>query len=588
MKKYLYIFCTLTGAALMGCTDLDLIPEDTMAPENYFSSEEELRQYTNAYYGMLPGADDLNDICADDVIKNILDNEILGNRYPSTEKAWDWDDLRVINYYFENSGACKDQNARRHYDGFSYFMRAYFYFTKVQRYGDVPYYDEVIGSKDEELLYKPRDSRKYVMQKVVEDLDSAIYMLPETKTPYEVNKWTALALKSRATLFEGTFRKYHPELKLNDGDRFLKIAVEACQKIMDTKSYSLSTTKESGLPAYQSLFCSTDLTQNPEMILVADYDKALGRLHNAQAQFDYNTGLSRSLMEDYLVVKDGHTEYFHQVEGYKTKTVLEVFENRDPRLEQTFMKPGVLSVGTTEPHRTKLNLGGYPQIKFRPLTFDQIDWGKSYTDLPIIRYAEVLLMYAEAKAELGILTQDDVNQTINLIRQRAGMPDASLDDWLANIDPVQDERYSNVQSAQKGAVLEVRRERRIELACEGFRYGDLMRWGCGKLFEAAPEGAYIPGMGYYDVTGDGQPDVAIVEKKADIDKIPEEDKQKYKLTVYALEGNTIGLTEGTKGYIYLVAQHNKYTFVSPKYYYYPVATKDITVNENLYQNPFWE
>ena len=197
-------------------------------------------------------------------------------------------------------------------------------------------------------------------------------------------------------------------------------------------------------------------------------------------------------------------------------------------------------------------------------------------------------MYAEAKAELGILTQDDVNQTINLIRQRAGMPDASLDDWLANIDPVQDERYSNVQSAQKGAVLEVRRERRIELACEGFRYGDLMRWGCGKLFEAAHEGAYIPGMGYYDVTGDGQPDVAIVEKKADIDKIPEEDKQKYKLTVYALEGNTIGLTEGTKGYIYLVAQHNKYTFVSPKYYYYPVATKDITVNENLYQNPFWE
>lgn len=101
-----------------------------------------------------------------------------------------------------------------------------------------------------------------------------------------------MAVQARIALHEGTFRKYHPELKLNDGDRFLKIAVEACQKIMDTKSYSLSTTKESGLPAYQSLFCSTDLTQNPEMILVADYDKALGRLHNAQAQFDYNTGLS--------------------------------------------------------------------------------------------------------------------------------------------------------------------------------------------------------------------------------------------------------------------------------------------------------
>lgn len=110
------------------------------------------------------------------------------------------------------------------------------------------------------------------------------------------------------------------------------------------------------------------------MILVADYDKALGRLHNAQAQFDYNTGLSRSLMEDYLVVEDGQTKYFHEVEGYRTKTVLEIFENQDPRLEQTFMKPGVLNVGTTEPHQAKLNLGGYPQIKFRPLTFDQMDW----------------------------------------------------------------------------------------------------------------------------------------------------------------------------------------------------------------------
>lgn len=102
-------------------------------------------------------------------------------------------------------------------------------FTKVQRYGDVPYYDEVIGSKDEELLYKPRDSRKYVMQKVVEDLDSAIYMLPETKTPYEVNKWTALALKSRATLFEGTFRKYH---NLGDWEEMLQQSAAASLELI--------------------------------------------------------------------------------------------------------------------------------------------------------------------------------------------------------------------------------------------------------------------------------------------------------------------------------------------------------------------
>lgn len=108
-------------------------------------------------------------------------------------------------------------------------MRAYFYFTKVQRYGDVPYYDEVIGSKDNELLYKPRDSRKYVMQKVMEDLDQAIFMLPETKTPYEVNKWTALALKSRAALFEGTFRKYH---NLGDWEEMLKQSAAASLELI--------------------------------------------------------------------------------------------------------------------------------------------------------------------------------------------------------------------------------------------------------------------------------------------------------------------------------------------------------------------
>ncbi|MCE9442354.1 RagB/SusD family nutrient uptake outer membrane protein [Bacteroides fragilis] len=593
IKHILLTACCFTGAGLMtSCNDgfMDRFPETSITEKVFFSSPADLETYTNGMYGYIGAS--YSDTPSDNMLypeDTDIYKMMRGEYRADNIGKWSWSNIRTVNFMLARTGRVEgDRGEINHYIGLARMFRALVYYSKVKDYSDVPWYSHDLQTTDIDLLYKPQDPRALVVDSIMVDLDFAVTHMKTTKSTTRIYRDAALAVQARIALHEGTFRKYHPELKLNDGDRFLKIAVEACQKIMDTKSYSLSTTKESGLPAYQSLFCSTDLTQNPEMILVADYDKALGRLHNAQAQFDYNTGLSRSLMEDYLVVKDGHTEYFHQVEGYKTKTVLEVFENRDPRLEQTFMKPGVLNVGTTEPHRTKLNLGGYPQIKFRPLTFDQIDWGKSYTDLPIIRYAEVLLMYAEAKAELGILTQDDVNQTINLIRQRAGMPDASLDDWLANIDPVQDERYSNVQSAQKGAVLEVRRERRIELACEGFRYGDLMRWGCGKLFEAAPEGAYIPGMGYYDVTGDGQPDVAIVEKKADIDKIPEEDKQKYKLTVYALEGNTIGLTEGTKGYIYLVAQHNKYTFVSPKYYYYPVATKDITVNENLYQNPFWE
>jgi len=196
-------------------------------------------------------------------------------------------------------------------------------------------------------------------------------------------------------------------------------------------------------------------------------------------------------------------------------------------------------------------------------------------------------MYAEAKAELGELTQDDIDQSINLIRERAGVPRATLTDWMANVDPVQANRYPNVTSAQKGAILEVRRERRIELACEGFRYDDLMRWGAGKLMEKAPEGMYIDKLGYLDLTGDGQPDFAVVATQADADAIPQADKEKYKLNVEILAGNTFELTGGDKGYIRLISQVNKWNFIEPKYYYSPISTKDIVLNKNLVQNKFW-
>ena len=291
-----------------------------------------------------------------------------GEYRPDNIGKWSWTNIRTVNFMLARTDRVEgDRGEINHYIGLARMFRALIYYSKVKDYSDVPWYSHDLQTTDTELLYKSQDPRSLVVDSIMADLDFAVTHMKTNNSTTRIYRNAALAIQARIALHEGTFRKYHPELKLNDGDRFLKIAVEACRKIMDTKHYSLSTSKESGLPAYQSLFCSADLTQNPEMILVADYDKALGRLHNAQAQFDYNTGLSRSLMEDYLVVEDGQTKYFHEVEGYRTKTVLEIFENRDPRLEQTFMKPGVLNVGTTEPHRAKLNLGGYPQIKFRPL-----------------------------------------------------------------------------------------------------------------------------------------------------------------------------------------------------------------------------
>lgn len=591
-KKQLYTTVLGFGllGALSGCNDsfMDRYPETSITEKVFFQNTKDLESYTNGMYGYL-GASYWDAVSDNIVYKESSSTYDLlrGEVSPETSGTWSWGDIRTVNFMLARTGNVKGDKAEiNHYIGLARMFRAKLYYDKVKSYSDVPWCSSDLQTSDVEILYKKQDPRKLVVDSIMADLDFAVKNMKPGTSKTRIYKNVALALQARIALNEGTFRKYHPELELNDGDKFLNIAASAAGQLMDG-TYSLSQVKSGDLEAYESLFCSLDLTKNPEMILVGDYDKALGRLHNAQQVCDFYNGISRDLMEDYLVIDGNRTNTFQSVPGYATKTYKEIFENRDPRLRQTVMWPGYKKANENDPHRMSMDAGGYPQIKFDPRTYDQISWDKSYTDLPIIRYAEILLIYAEAKAELGILTQEDVEHSVNLIRKRVGMPGASLADWLAKTDPVQEARYSNVSSTQKGAVLEVRRERRIELACEGFRYNDLMRWGCGKLMEKAPEGAYIPGMGMYDITGDGVPDIAIVRNKEEANNIPQEDKEKYKLTVYTLEGNTIGLTGGDKGYIRLTVQVNKFKFEEPKYYYSPVATDDITLNKNLVQNKFW-
>lgn len=578
---------------LSGCNDsfMDRFPETNITEKVFFTSVNDLETYTNGMYGYIGSS--YWDVASDNVLyceESGIYKMMRGEVDPANVGSWSgsWGNIRTVNFMLARIGQVKGDKADiNHYVGLARMFRAQLYYSLVKSYSDVPWYGKDLQTIDKDLLYKKQDSRELVVDSIMADLDFAVNNMKDGTSKTRIFKSTALSIQARIALNEGTFRKYHKELNLNDGDKYLKIAAEAAKKIIDSKKYSLATAKQGSIEPYEALFCSLDLTQNPEMILVGDYDKTLGRTHNAQSALDWTSGLSRDLMEDYLVIDGQKTKPFHDVPDYDKKTINEIFENRDPRLGQTFLKPGYVIAGYTEPARVKLTLGGYAQVKFNPRSYDQISWGNSYTDLPIIRYAEILLIYAEAKAELGTLTQDDLDASINLIRARVGIPAANLADWLTTIDPVQEARYSNVTSTQKGAILEIRRERRIELACEGFRYGDLMRWSCGKLMEKAPEGSYIPGYGYHDITGDGVPDIAVVATKADADKIPAADKTKYKLTVYVLEGNTIQLTQGDKGYIRLVAQVNKYTFIEPKYYYTPVYEQDMLVNKNLVQNKFW-
>ncbi|MBC5641308.1 MULTISPECIES: RagB/SusD family nutrient uptake outer membrane protein [Parabacteroides] len=579
-------FVSMVG--LSGCNDsfMDKYSETSITEDGFFKTPGDLEIYTNNMYGYISA--DYWDVASDNVMyveEAGIYSKMRGELNPNKAGAWSWGSIRNVNFMLaRTNNVVGDVAEINHYIGLARMFRAKLYYDKVLSYSDVPWYSRDLQTTDTEELFKPQDPRALVVDSVMADLDFAVKNMKDNSSGR--TRWYrsgALAMQARIALAEGCWRKYHPELGLNDADRFFKVAADACNAIMNTGNYELSV----GEGAYGALFNSQDLSSNKEMIIFEDYSNELGRLHGAGARFDWTTGLSRDLMEDYYVIEDGKAKRFQDVPDYDKKTFLEIFENRDPRLGQTFMTPGFIRPGSSEPHRQKITIGGYPQVKFSPGTFDQLEWGKAYTDLPLIRYAEVLLMYAEAKAELGELTQDDIDRSINLIRDRAGVPRATLSEWLANIDPVQANRYPNVTSSQKGAILEVRRERRIELACEGFRFDDLMRWGAGKLMEKAPEGMYIGKLGYIDLTGDGQPDYAVVATQADADAIPQADKEKYKLNVEILEGNTIELTGGDKGYIRLIAQVNKWKFIEPKYYYSPIATQDIVLNKNLVQNKYW-
>ena len=199
--KPVYIVSWLFALAIsfVSCDDwLDKTPKDRLYPDVYFKTEDELRLFTNQFYNnLVPSAVDIYSESSDLIVRSDLMLEMSGQRIiPDEGNGWNFTALRDINFYLQYSHNCTEVNARNRYDGVARFFRAYFYFEKVKRYGDIPWYDKALDSDDPEL-YKARDSREFVMQKMLEDLDFAIANLPKTKNAYVLTRWTALALKSR-------------------------------------------------------------------------------------------------------------------------------------------------------------------------------------------------------------------------------------------------------------------------------------------------------------------------------------------------------------------------------------------------------
>ena len=271
MKKIIIpVLMLLAGFAFTGCDDLlDAVPKDRLSADTFFKSESELQAYSIGFYELFPTSE-LYVANDDHFTQNNMSNEGMGKRtIPASGSGWSWSALRNINTLLENVGNCPDEQVRVKYTALTRFFRAYFYFAKVKRFGDVPWYDKPLGSTDTEELNKPRDSRELILEKMIEDL-------------------TAMALKSRVLLFEGTFRKYHagdPTLatlpaNAKDYKWYLNECAKVSLEFIQSSGYGLHTGEVN--TCYRELFTTmnaTDLTD--EVILARDYNKAYGAIHSS-------------------------------------------------------------------------------------------------------------------------------------------------------------------------------------------------------------------------------------------------------------------------------------------------------------------
>lgn len=593
MKTIHYITVALALASLCSCS-LDREPMDALGAENYFNNRSELATFTNGFYADFPNAEALYGETADLIIPTSLTNEVMGTRaVPSSGGGWSWGSLVNINTFMDRAERCPDAAARKEYEGVARFFRAYFYFNKLKRFGDVPWFETQLGSTDNRL-YAPRTSRDELLGNILKDIDSAIESLPSTVNVYRVTKWTALALKSRIFLFEGTFRKYHG---IAGYETWLKEAASAAEAFVSDSPYTLHT--ESAEP-YRQLFIADNALKD-EVILARNYNLKLNIVHSVNQYFltgGAKPGMNKKIVDSYLMM-DGTR--FTDKKGYRELDYYDEMQGRDPRLSQTIVAPGHKRIGSNtvvSPNFASATTGY--QISKWVSDGGQDSYNKAHTDIILFRAAEVYLNLAEAKAELGTLTQADLDRTISKLRARVGMPPLTMATANANPDPYlmsAETGYPQVDGPNKGVILEIRRERTIELFGEGFRYDDLMRWKEGKAFEKQFRGMYVPALDpekkfvVLDLNGNGKSD-ALDVCVYDGEQVPTENMypELSGISTFLKLGDNIELEHGAKGGNIIVHDIRKKPrkWNEGRDYLYPIPQDQVTLyGGKLTQNPNW-
>ena len=626
MKKVLYLAILFFAVS---CTDYLSKPMfDRINADEFFTGETDLELYANgllngytpSYSSIGIGDDAYTDLGASKTSKDYFRPGVWNASQASGWSNSDWLGIRRANYMIENMVRCQDEvseDVYNHYMGVARFWRAWLYLIKVITFGDVPWIDHVVAT-DDEILYASQDDREYVMSKVLEDINYACDNCLTTSEYVNdsrtiINRWVALAFKTRLCLFEGTFRKYHTtnpstgvawNNQYETATDFLREAVDAAEILMEEGPFGLYSTSK---PAedYRALF-TTETPNTTEFIWCRQYSSTLPLYHALTFYFSSTTGSQNySPTKEFMMMflkQDGtpvDSEVFYPVGNdypsspYYTNPEDEFVDEdgefyRDYRLSQIVNPPGHTYITTANVEANKapdmtFSRTGYAFIKWNIEEAINFSSTRDYSSLPILRYGEVLLNYAEAKAELGEMSEDIWNQTVGALRERAGVTsiypesgDYVEDQFLIN-------HFAQATAGQglSNIILEIRRERATELFMEyGTRYKDLFRWRCGELIvQRGTEGKgwrgiyvtqdmYQNGFTFngetytFNIGDDGTRVIGMSTSETDLNKT---------------------LTSGTYGFLI----YNYELEWDDKMYVQPIPTSALTLNPNLYQNPGW-
>lgn len=519
MKKNLLQLSLVVFATLLffSCNDefLERYPLDEISNETFWNTENDLMVYNNSIYNRARNDNDVpilmahhdgfdshrfsiwyQDEFADNLApkapRHIDYQQVRAGKHtiPAGAQMYGWRDggwafVRAINVFMDNYEKALENGVAtstvNKYAGEARLFRGWFYADKISKFGAAPWIDHELNIDSEEL-YAPNDSRETVMTNVLADLNFACQWLPndwgDGNSPGRINRWVALAVKARICLFEGTWRKYHGG---TDANMWLQEAATAAREIMDNGPYSLYSTGDHEND-YQAIHkMRSDLTGVEEVMYWRRYQLGIFTNHAQAYHRQLNGGATKSMVEDYLCT-DGLPITLSPL-YLGDETLENVFANRDPRLRQTILHPddrdrwGWQNFNTTRTYprirgmQGQVSETGYSVCKVYEPIASFSSFNTSDTPAIIIRFGEVLLNYAEAMAELGTLDQAGLDMSINKLRDRVGMPHMTM-------TPQMDPRYAS--DGVSALISEIRRERRIELFMEGFRYDDIRRWKQGK------------------------------------------------------------------------------------------------------------